>query len=86
VEWKVTVMGILGLIGLYLVGTVFIRPLRFAVRVFLYFLLGIFLLILVNLICGQFGLHIAINPVTILTAGFLQVPGVILLVLAQYLL
>lgn len=81
-----TVMGILGLIGLYLVGTVFIKPLRFIVRVILYFLFGIFLLLLVNLICGQFGLHIAINPVTILTAGLLQVPGVILLVLAQYLL
>ena len=85
-EWKVTLMGIMGLLGLYLIGTVIIKPLKFLVRIILYIFIGILLLFLANFILGQFGLHIALNPFTILTAGLFQLPGVIFMVLAQCLL
>jgi inhibitor of the pro-sigma K processing machinery len=42
------------------------------------------LLIAINFVFGHFGVHVAINPVTLLTAGLLQLPGVALLVLLQY--
>lgn len=85
-EWKVTLMGILGLFGLYLIGTVVIKPLKFIVRIILYVFIGILLLFLANFVLGQFGLHIAVNPFTILMAGLFQLPGVIFMVLAQFLL
>jgi len=40
----------------------------------------------VPLSLGRFGFHIAINPATVLTAGILQLPGVLLLVLVNYMI
>lgn len=85
-EWKVVFTGLAGLLGLYLVGTVLFRPLRFLIRIAAWLLLGVVLLAAINILFGQFGFHIAINPVTVLTAGVLQLPGVVLLVLVNYLL
>lgn len=80
-EWKLVVVALVGLFGFYLVGTVFFRPLRFLIRLAAWALLGGVLLAVINTLFGQFGFHIAINPATILTAGLLQLPGVVLLVL-----
>lgn len=82
-EWKLFFIGMAGLFGLYLVGTVLYKPLRFLLRLAAWALLGIVLLTVINAIFGQFGFHIAINPVTILTAGILQLPGIVLLVAAN---
>lgn len=85
-EWKLFFIGLAGLLGLYLVGTVLFRPLRFLIRLAAWAMLGGVLLVAINTVFGHFGFHIAINPVTILTAGILQLPGVVLLVLVNYLL
>lgn len=85
-EWKLFFIGLAGLLGLYLVGTVLFRPLKFLVRLAAWALLGGVLLAAINALFGNFGFHIAINPVTILTAGILQLPGVVLLVLVNFLL
>lgn len=84
-EWKYIFIGLTGLLGLYLVGTVLFRPLRFLIRLAAWAVLGGILLAAINTVFGHFGFHIAINPVTILTAGVLQLPGVVLLVLINYL-
>ena len=83
-ETKTIILSLLGLLGLYLFGTIFARPLVLIGRVGISLLVGGLLLALVNVICGGLGLHIAINPVTLLTAGILQIPGVVLLVLVNY--
>ncbi|AEG58398.1 pro-sigmaK processing inhibitor BofA family protein [Desulforamulus ruminis] len=83
-ETKTIILSLLGLLGLYLFGTIFARPLVLIGRVGISLLVGGLLLALVNVACGGLGLHIAINPVTLLTAGILQIPGVVLLVLANY--
>jgi len=83
-EWRYVVIGLAGLVGLYLIGTVLFQPLRFLVRLTACMLLGGGLLIAINAVFGHWGLHIAVNPVTILTAGVLQLPGVALLVLVHY--
>lgn len=83
-EWKTVLLSMFGLFGLYLFGTIFARPLILIGRLGLSVIIGAILLMLVNFVCGGLGLHIAINPFTLLTAGILQVPGVVLLVLANY--
>jgi len=85
-EWKMFLIGMTGLLGLYLMGTVLFRPLRFLIRLAAWSMLGAFLLVALNTLFGFFGMHIAINPWTILTAGILQLPGVVLLVLLNYFL
>lgn len=79
-EWKTVMIGLIGLFGLYLVGTVLFKPLRFIIRLVAWALLGVVLFMAINTAFGHFGLHIPINPVTIFTAGLLQLPGVVLLV------
>ncbi|MEW6698674.1 MAG: pro-sigmaK processing inhibitor BofA family protein [Bacillota bacterium] len=83
-EWKTLILSLLGLIGLYLFGTIFARPLVILGKLGVSLVLGGILLVLVNVIGGGLGVHIAINPFTLLTAGILQIPGVVLLVLANY--
>jgi inhibitor of the pro-sigma K processing machinery len=85
-EWKTILLSLLGLFGLYLFGTIFARPLVWLGKLGLSLVVGGMLLALVNVICGGLGIHIAINPVTLLTAGILQVPGVVLLVVANYII
>ncbi|MCL5779663.1 pro-sigmaK processing inhibitor BofA [Desulforamulus profundi] len=85
-EWKTIILSLLGLFGLYLFGTIFARPLVLIGKLGLSLVLGGILLVLVNVVCGGLGIHIAINPFTLLTAGILQIPGVVLLVLANYLI
>ena len=83
-EWKLILLSVVGLIGLFLVATVLIKPFQFLLRILACFVVGGVLLYLTNFILAQVGLHVALNPVTILTAGILQVPGVILLALLGY--
>lgn len=83
-EWKLVIVALAGLFGLYLVGSVLFRPLRFLIRLAAWALVGALLLAAINALFGQYGFHIAINPATILTAGLLQLPGLVLLVLLNY--
>lgn len=85
-EWKYVIIGLAGLYGLYLVGTVMYKPLKFLIRLIAWAMVGTVLLFIINIIFGHFGYHIAINPVTVLTAGILQLPGVVMMVIANYFL
>lgn len=75
-----------GLILLYIVGWVLLVPLKFIIRLIWNGVIGGVLLFLVNLVGAAWGVGIVINPITALVAGFLGVPGVILLLLLQYIL
>ncbi|GAB6179056.1 hypothetical protein JCM14036_03750 [Desulfotomaculum defluvii] len=83
-EWKTVLLSLIGLFGLYLFGTIFARPLVLVGRLSLSLIIGGALIFLVNFVCSGLGIHIAINPFTLLTAGILQMPGIVLLVLANY--
>lgn len=84
-EGKLVLISLIGLLGLFLVGTVMIKPLKLLLRLVTYLLIGGVLLYLANFLLNQFGLRVAINPVTLLTAGVLQIPGVVLLAVLSYL-
>jgi inhibitor of the pro-sigma K processing machinery len=75
-----------GLLLLYVVGRVLIMPLKIVIKLVYNALIGGVILLLLNFIGGYFGLHIALNPVTALVVGFLGVPGVIMLLILQYIL
>lgn len=84
-EAKLIFLSVLGLIGLFLVATALIKPFKFFLRMLTCFVVGALLLYLANFLLAQVGLRVALNPVTIFTAGILHIPGVILLALLGYL-
>ncbi|MGI6013508.1 MAG: pro-sigmaK processing inhibitor BofA family protein [Oscillospiraceae bacterium] len=61
-------------------------PLRWLFKVLINAAIGYVALMIFNFFGGFIGLQLAINWVTILVTGFLGLPGVVLLLLAQYLL
>lgn len=75
-----------GLFLLYLIARLFFVPLRILMRLLYNGIIGGLLLWLVNLVGSFFGVTIPINPITALAAGFLGVPGVVLLLLLRNLL
>lgn len=83
-EVKLVFWSLLGLFGLFIIGTLLVKPLRFLLRLGFHLAVGVVLLVILNLVLGQIGFNVAINPATILTAGFLQIPGVFLLVVLNY--
>jgi inhibitor of the pro-sigma K processing machinery len=85
-EWT-TVLIILGaIIGLYFIKMVVFKPIKLIFKLFIWFVIGVFLIILVNFVLGSFGIHIPLNPLTIFIAGILQIPGIILILLMNIML
>ncbi|ADG80970.1 pro-sigmaK processing inhibitor BofA [Thermincola ferriacetica] len=70
----------IGLLILIVVGNVLVVPLKYVVKFVANGVLGGILLWLVNLVGAGFSLHVPINIVTALIAGFLGIPGVIMLI------
>jgi inhibitor of the pro-sigma K processing machinery len=75
-----------GLLLLYIVGWLLVMPLKFILRLLYNGIIGGLMLWVLNLVGGFFGLQVAINPVTALIAGFLGIPGVLLIVVLNYIL
>lgn len=65
---------------------IFSVPLRWLMKLLLNAIIGYVGLLIFNFFGAFIGLKIAINWVTILVTGFLGLPGVVLLLLVQYLL
>lgn len=84
-EWKYLLILLLGITGLFLIIPAILKPVRILLKLILCFVIGTILILVVNIFLGVFGMHIPINLVTILLAGVLHVPGVILLVILSYL-
>lgn len=70
-----------GIILLYVLGRMFLMPLKLIFKLIYNALIGGVMLWVVNYIGSYFGFFIAINPLTALIAGFLGLPGVLLLIL-----
>lgn len=77
---------LVGLFLLYLMARLFFVPFKFIVRLLFNAAVGGVTLWLANLLGTQFGVTVPINPVTALIAGFLGVPGVVLILALQYFL
>lgn len=75
-----------GLILLYLIGMLLVVPIKMLIKLVWNGILGGILLFIVNLIGNFIGISLTINPITALIAGFLGIPGVILLLILQSIL
>ena len=82
-EHGVFIAVIVGMILLlFLVGTPF-KPLRLLGRFSVKLIVGALVLFIVNVIGGNYGLHIPINPSTTLVSGVLGFPGIAALIVIQ---
>ena len=66
---------------IYIIFKVFSWPIKIMTNLLINGFLGVVLLVLVNYIGQGFGVIITINVFTALVAGFLGIPGVLLLIL-----
>lgn len=78
--------GLFLLIVIYIGAQVFIRPIKLLWKVIINSVIGLVLLILVNYVSARFGFILPVNIITVLVAGFLGIPGIILLICFQLLL
>lgn len=85
-DYSIIIAYAFGLILLYIIGRILFVPVKFVLKLIYNGIIGGIMLWFLNIVGSYFGLHIAINPVTALVAGFLGVPGVILLVVLKYVL
>ncbi|HEY8416434.1 MAG TPA: pro-sigmaK processing inhibitor BofA family protein [Limnochordales bacterium] len=85
-ELHVIIAYIVGVLLLYVIARLLLLPIRVFLRLIYNALLGAALLALANFI-GTYvaGIYLPINPVTALVAGFLGIPGVVLLLALQHL-
>lgn len=70
-----------GLALIYFIGRIFLMPLKLIFRLIYNALIGGAMLWALNYVGANFDFTIAINPFTALIAGFLGLPGVVLLIL-----
>lgn len=75
---------VFAVILLYALVRILAGPLRPVAVLLLYLILGVILLLAANWAAGRFNAGVAVNPYTIAVAGFLNIPGVILLFLLRY--
>jgi len=86
IGFDVIIAYVVGLLLLLLVGWLLITPIKLLLKFLANGLIGGIMLLVLNLVGGGIGISVAINPVTALIAGFLGVPGIILILLLQVIL
>lgn len=69
-----------GLIAIYFIGKMFLMPVKLIWKLIYNGMIGGVMLWLVNLVGANFNFELGINFVSVLVAGFLGIPGVILLI------
>lgn len=75
-----------GLILIFIIGKTMLVPFKLIVKLFINAAIGGIALLVINYFGNYFNLHIPVNPVTALVAGFLGLPGIVLLLVAQYII
>ncbi|MBZ4687603.1 MAG: inhibitor of the pro-sigma processing machinery [Clostridia bacterium] len=71
------------IILVYMIGKIMVRPVRIIFRVGYSLLFGLLLIWGFNYLGNFIGIHIPANILTVLTSGFLGLPGLGLLVILQ---
>lgn len=71
------------LIGIIIIGKIFIVPIKFIVKLLINSIIGVILLYVINLVGAMWGLHIGINFITAIFVGILGIPGAVLLMVLK---
>jgi len=74
-----------GVVLLIIIGRVFIKPIKFIIKILLNSALGLGILFLINHFGSSVGLNVGINWLTGLICGVLGIPGVILVLMLKWL-
>ncbi len=77
---------LIGLVTVLIMWRIFIKPLKWLFKLFFNSILGGLILASVNLVGGFAGISITIGPLSALLAGVLGLPGVLLVILLEYML
>ncbi|RKD28807.1 pro-sigmaK processing inhibitor BofA family protein [Thermohalobacter berrensis] len=86
IELSVILAYAFGLVLLYFIACFLLVPLKFLVKLIVNGIIGGVILLLINFFGKFIGIAIGINPITALIVGFLGVPGIILLLVIQYII
>ncbi|MDD4171935.1 MAG: pro-sigmaK processing inhibitor BofA family protein [Syntrophomonas sp.] len=78
--------GLFLLVVIYIGAQVIMKPVKLLWKLLINSVIGLVLLLLVNYGAARFGFILPINIITILVAGFLGIPGILLLICFQMLL
>ncbi|MCF8010156.1 MAG: pro-sigmaK processing inhibitor BofA family protein [Clostridiales bacterium] len=84
-EWKYLSLIIFSALGMCIILTLFFRPFKLVRKIAVCGLIGFLSLAVLNIFLRIWGMHVVINPFTVLMAGILKLPGIILLVICDYL-
>lgn len=68
---------------IFIIGRIFIIPLKFIFKLVINSILGGFLIFIINFLAQGFDFHIGLNIFTSIFVGLLGIPGAIILVLIQ---
>ena len=69
--------------AVYILGMLLVLPIKLIVRLIINGIIGAIALIVFNLFGSYLGVTIGVNPITALMAGFLGVPGVLLMIFVK---
>lgn len=83
-DWNVLLAFAFGLLILYLLARILYFPLKWLARLIGNAIIGGIILYIFNFIGGFWGLNIGINVITALIVGILGIPGVVLLLVLQW--
>lgn len=72
--------------AVYIIGVLLVLPIKIIIKLVINGVVGAVALFIINIFGRLVGLTIGINPITALVAGFLGIPGIILLLFLQYIL
>jgi len=86
IQWQVIVAFGLGILLLYITGYLLLLPFKTVLKLLGNALIGAAALALLNVFGAAIDLYIPLNPLTAIVAGYLGLPGVLLLVGTSYLL
>lgn len=74
---------ILGILVVLVVSGIFLKPIKFVLKLVANSVAGALLLYLINLLGKGIGIHIGLNPITAVAVGIFGLPGVIAILLLQ---
>ncbi len=74
------------LVILYLIAQVLLKPIKLLWKLILNSAIGLILLLTINFLGAYFSFILPVNIITILIAGFLGIPGLLLLICFQLLM
>jgi inhibitor of the pro-sigma K processing machinery len=69
--------------AVYVLGMLLVLPIKFIIKLVVNGIIGAVALIVFNFLGGYIGITIGVNPITALIAGFLGIPGVVLMIFVK---